>query len=67
MVAPGLFARWIDDLAPGVKDVPGIVTRRILYRSAEERAAAVDAKRPRGDSMDVDLGDLQMPLEEENP
>jgi hypothetical protein len=67
VAAPGLFARWIDDLAPGVKDVPGIVTRRILYRSAEERTAAAAGKRSRGDSMDVDLGDLQMPLEEENP
>jgi hypothetical protein len=65
MAAPGLFARWMDDLAPGVKDVPGVATRRILYRSAEERAAAAAPDRPQGDSMDVDLGDLmQMPLED---
>ncbi|HWO24701.1 MAG TPA: hypothetical protein VNO30_38425 [Kofleriaceae bacterium] len=64
MAAPGLFARWMDDLAPGLKDVAGVVTQRILYRSAEERAAATASQRPRGDSMDVDFGDLQMPIEE---
>lgn len=64
MAAPGLFARWMDDLAPGMPDAPGVATRRILYRSAEERAAAAARKRPRGDSMDVDFGDLQMPIED---
>lgn len=67
MAAPGLFARWLDDLAPGAKDAPQIAMQRILYRSAEDRAAAAAAKRPRGDSMDVDFGDLQMPIEEEDP
>lgn len=64
MAAPGLFARWMDDLAPGMPDAPGIATRRILYRAAEDRAAAASRKRPRGDSMDVDFGDLQMPIED---
>lgn len=64
MAAPGLFARWMDDLAPGIRDAPGVATRRILYRSAEDRAAAASRNRPRGDSMDVDFGDLQMPIED---
>jgi hypothetical protein len=53
----------MDDLAPGMRDASGVATRRILYRSAEERAAA-SRKRRRGDSMDVEFGDLEMPIED---
>lgn len=64
MAAPSLFARWTDDLVPGLSEAAGVATQRILYRSAEERAAAAARKRPRGDSMDVDFGDMQMPIED---
>ena len=64
MAVPGLFARWMDDLAPGMRDASGVATRRILYRSAEERATDAARKRPRGDSMDVEFGDLEMPIED---
>jgi len=53
----------MDDLAPGERDATRVATERILYRSAEERVAATTRNGPRGDSMDVDFGDMEMPLE----
>lgn len=64
MPTPALFTPWTEDLAPGIPDTAAVVTHRILYRSAEDRAAARARLRPPGDSMDVDRGDLLVPIEE---
>ena len=62
MPAPGSFAPWLEDLAPGSSEPSRIARDHILYRSAEERP-----RRPRafpGDSMNVDMDDgLRMPIE----
>lgn len=50
------FARWAQDLAPGLPDPSRVVRERILYRAAEDAKAATRPLGLLGDEMDVDLG-----------
>jgi len=64
--APGCFAPWLEELAPGISDPSRIARDLILYRSAEE----LPRRRPRfaGDSMSVELDDgFRVPIETNPP
>lgn len=61
--APGFFAPWSEDLAPGIPEPSRIARDRILYRAAEERPRRTPAFP--GDSMNVDRDDgFRMPVED---
>jgi len=63
MPAPGSFAPWLENLAPGSSDPSRIARDMILYRSAEERPRRAPAFP--GDSMNVDLDDgLRMSIDD---
>ena len=59
-----LFARWTEDLAPGLPDRSRAAGDRILYRTGEDRAAARRPAGFRGDEMSVDLGQMRLVVDE---
>lgn len=62
MAAPGLFASLLGEVAPGVPNPSQVVAERLLYRS-EANAAPGRAPRLGDDAMDVEAGDLRLPIE----
>lgn len=62
-----LFGAMLKDLAPGIRDPGKVIRDRLIYRSAEQQAAAKQKPVKAGSMAIDDLQHSVMPVEETGP